>query len=175
MMTPDGSVKQRLSLPPPSLGSVRVKKQSFVDTPRRDISRFRRLLFCRSASAPRAELWIIVGLALSVLVSQPALSQTREELALSATGVSASLRLEPPTKNSRAFPQVSLGGGRELEYLGTFCANSKYKKSSKSTCASEALGSTSWSTAVPGEESARQTEAPRWMTLPARRVGEDCD
>src|ERR1017187_10593358 len=107
MMTPDGSVKQRLSLPISSLGSVRVKKQSFVDTPRRDISRFRRLLFCRSASAPRAELWVIVGLALSVLLSQPALGQTREELASSATGVSASLRLETPTKNIRDLPQVS--------------------------------------------------------------------
>ena len=130
MMTPDGSDKLRLSLPPPSLSSVRVKKQSFVDTPRRGISRFQRLLFCRSASAPRVELRVLLGLALLVLVSQTALGQTREELAPSAVGVSASLRLEPPTKNIRAFPQVSLRDGRELEYLGTFCANSKYKKSS---------------------------------------------
>jgi len=174
-MTADGSDKLTLSLPSPSLGSVRANKQSFVDTPRRGISRFRRLLFFRSASAPRVALRILVGLALLILVSQTALGQTREELAPSAMGVSASLRLEPPTKNIRAFPQVSLGGGRELEYLGTFCANSKYKKSSKSTCASEALGSTSGSTAVPGEESARQTEAPPWMILPARRVVEDFD
>src|ERR1035441_2275672 len=61
MMTPDGSDKLRLSLPPPSLSSVRVKKQSFVDTPRRGISRFQRLLFCRSASAPRVELRVLVG------------------------------------------------------------------------------------------------------------------
>src|ERR1039458_1255894 len=113
MMAPDGSDKQRLSLPPPSPGPVPIKKQSFVDAPRRSISRFRRLIFCRSASALRVELPILVGLALLVLVSQTALGQTREELAPSATGVSASLRLEPPTKNFRAFPQVSLGGGRE--------------------------------------------------------------
>ena len=113
-MTADGSDKLRLSLPPRSLGSVRVKQQSFVDTPRCDISRFRRLIFCRSASAPGVELRIVVGLALLVLVSQSALGQTREELVPSAMDVSASLRLEPPTKNIRAFPQVSLGGGREL-------------------------------------------------------------
>src|ERR1035437_4723609 len=171
MMTPDGSDKQRVSLPPPSLGSVRVKKQSFVDTPRRGISRFRRLLFCRSASAPRVELRSLVGLALLVLVSQSALSQTREELAPSAMGVTASLRLEPPTKNIRAFPQVSLGGGRELEYMGTFCANSKYKKSSKSTCASEALGPTSWSTAVPGEEAGRENPTPLVRDSFGRRGG----
>src|ERR1039457_3830949 len=108
MMTADGSHKERFSRPPPSLGSVRVRKQSFVDTPRRGISRFRRLLFCRSTRAPRVELRILIGLALSILVSQSALSQTREELAPPGVGVSASLRLEPPTKNIRAFPQVSL-------------------------------------------------------------------
>jgi hypothetical protein len=36
------------------------------------------------------------------------------------------LRLKPPTQNIRAFPHVSLGGDRKLEYLGTFCADANY-------------------------------------------------
>jgi DNA-binding beta-propeller fold protein YncE len=134
---------------------------------------FCRLLFRTSARPARAELRIVVGLALLVLMIQSAFSQTREEAAPSATGLYASLRLEPPTQNIRAFPRVSLGGGRELEYLGTFCANAKYKKSSKFNRALEALGATSWSTSVFGEDAARQTGAPWWMLVPARRVVED--
>ena len=140
---------------------MRHKKQSY------------RLLFLTSSRVVTAALAIAVAFALSVLMTQSALSQTREEPAPSATGPSASLLLEPPAQNVRAFSRVSLGGGRELEYLGTFCATAKYKKSSKFTRALEAQGSISESTSVLGEDAARQTEAPGWMILPARGVVED--
>jgi sugar lactone lactonase YvrE len=131
------------------------------------------LLFRISARTARAELRILVGLALLVLLAQSALSQIREQVAPFPAGLSASLRLEPPTQNVRAFPRVSLGSGRELEYLGTFCADAKYKKSSKFNRTLEALGSTSRSTSVLGESVAQQTAAPPWMRFPARRVVED--
>jgi hypothetical protein len=75
------------------------------------------------------------------------------------------LRLEPPTQNVRAFPQMSLGGDRKLEYLGTFCSNAEYK-SSKSAGALEEPNLPSPSTSILGEDAARQTEAPPWMILP---------
>jgi DNA-binding beta-propeller fold protein YncE len=96
-----------------------------------------------------------------------------KESAASAKDVDGMLRLEPPTQNIRAFPKVSLGGDRKLEYLGTFCANTKYKKSSKFTRALEELGSTSRSTSVLGDDAARPTEVPSWMMLAPRRVVED--
>ena len=88
----------------------------------RGIWRFRSLLFGRSARTARAELPIVVGLALSVLMVQSALGQARGEPAPSATGLYGSLLLEPPAQNVGAFSPASLGGGSELEYLGTFCA-----------------------------------------------------
>ena len=137
------------------------------------ISRFRILLFGRSAGTASAELRVVIGLALSVLMTQPALGQTREEPAPSATGSYASLRLDPPTQNVRAFPRVSLGDARQLEYLGTFCATAQYKKSSKLAHPLEAQSAISESTSVLGETAARQTGAPRLMILPAREVVED--
>src|ERR1035437_2812014 len=141
--------------------------------PMRGISRLRSLLFGRTAHPAWAELRIVVGLALSVLLTQFALSQTREEPAPSATGRYGSLLLEPPPQNVGAFSRASLGGGRELEYLGTFCATAQYKKSSKFARPLEAQSSISGSTSVLGENAARQTEAPPWMILPAREVVED--
>jgi DNA-binding beta-propeller fold protein YncE len=137
------------------------------------ILRFRSLLFGGSARTASAGLRIVVGLALSVLMIQSALSQTRAAPAPSATGLYTSLLLEPPTQNVQASSRVSLGGDRQLEYLGTFCATAKYKRSSKFTRALEAQGSTSWSTSVLGTDAARQAEAPGWMILPARAVVED--
>jgi DNA-binding beta-propeller fold protein YncE len=97
-------------------------------------------------------------------------SKTPEEAATSAVGAYGSLRLEPPTQNVRAFPQVSLGGDRKLKYLGTFCANAKYKMSSKSAGDLENPNLPSPSTSVLGEDAASQTEAPPWMILPPRIV-----
>ena len=135
--------------------------------------RFCSLPFHTSTRTIRAELRTAVGLALLVLMIQSTLSETREKSAPSATVPYASLLLEPATQEVRAFPRVNLGGGRELEYLGTFCANAKYKKSSKFARAFEALGSTSQSTPVLGEDAARRTGVPWWMILPARRIVED--
>jgi len=134
---------------------------------------FRHSLFGRSARTARAELQIVAGLGLSVLMAQSALSQTREEPAPSATGLYASLPLEPPTQNVRAFPRVSLGDARQVKYLGTFCADAKYKKSSKFTRALEAQGPNSWSTSVLGQAAVRQTAVPWRMILPTRRLVED--
>ena len=139
----------------------------------RGISRLRSLLFGRTAHTAWAEVRIVVGLALSVLMTHSALGQTREEPAPSATGLYGSLLLEPSAQNVGAFSRASLGGGRELEYLGTFCATAQYKKSSKFARALEAQSSISGSTSVLGESAARQTEAPPWMILPAREVVED--
>jgi DNA-binding beta-propeller fold protein YncE len=95
--------------------------------------------------------------------------ERHEGAAPSATGAYGALHLEPPTQNVRAFPQVSLGGERKLEYLGTFCANAEYK-SSKSAGALEEPNLPSPSTSVLGEDAASQTEAPPWMILPPRVV-----
>jgi len=135
--------------------------------------RFCRFFFRTDWRTLKAELRIVVGIALLAVWTQSTFSETAEEAAPSATELYTSLRLEPPTQNVRAFPRVGLGGGRELEYLGTFCANAKYKKSSKFARALEALGSTSRSTSVLDEDAARQTGAPWWMLVPARRVVED--
>ena len=104
---------------------------------------------------------------------QSALGQAREEPAPSATGPYGSLLLEPAPQNIGAFSRASLGGGSELEYLGTFCATAQYKKSSKLTHALEAQSAISESTSALGETAARQTGAPPWMILAAREVVED--
>ncbi len=126
----------------------------------------------RTAPATRVELRILLDLALFVVTAQSVFSQTAEQTAPPHTSISTWLRLEPPTQNVRAFPRVSLGSGRELDYLGTFCADAKYKKSSKFNRTFEALGSTSRSTSVLGQSVTRQS-APPWMLVPARRVVED--
>lgn len=135
--------------------------------------RWCRFLFRAGAHTAKAELRIVVDLAVLLFVTQFIFSETPAEAAPSAMGAYGPLRLEPPTQNLRAFPQVSLGGDRTLEYLGTFYANAEYKKSSKFIRALEKLASTSRSTSVHGEDAARQTEVPGWMILPARRVVED--
>ncbi len=135
--------------------------------------RWCRFLFRAGAHTAKAELRIVVDLAVLLFVTQFIFSETPAEAAPSAMGAYGPLRLEPPTQNLRAFPQVILGGDRTLEYLGTFYANAEYKKSSKFIRALEKLASTSRSTSVHGEDAARQTEVPGWMILPARRVVED--
>jgi len=130
-------------------------------------------LFPINARAARVELRIALGLALLVAMTQSALSETGEESAPSPPGLYMPLSLEAPTQHVRAFPRLSLGSGRNLEYLGTFCANAKYKKSTKFTRAFEALNSNSRSTSVLGEESAPRTGAPSWMLVPQRRIVED--
>jgi hypothetical protein len=135
--------------------------------------RFCRFLYRTGECTAKAELRMLVGLALFVLVTQSAFSQAHEDTVSSAIDLSAPFLLEPPTQNVRAFPRVSLGGGRELEYLGTFCANAKYKKSSKFTRTLESLASSSQSTSVLGGDVAPQTVAPWWMLVPSRRAVED--
>src|SRR5208282_6646026 len=105
----------------------------FEANPVRGISRFRSLPFGRSAHTASAGLPVVVGVALSIFMAQSGLSQTHEEPAPSDPVQYTALLLEPPTQNVRAFSRVTLGGGRELEYLGTFCATAKYKKSSSFT------------------------------------------
>ena len=135
--------------------------------------RFCRFLYRTGECTAKAELRMLVGLALLVLVTQSAFSQAHEDTVSSAMDLSAPFLLEAPTQNVRAFPRVSLGGGRELEYLGTFCANAKYKKSSKFTRTLESLASSSQSTSVLGGDVAPQTVAPWWMLVPSRRAVED--
>ncbi len=130
-------------------------------------------LFPINARAAGVELRIALGLALLVAMTQSALSETGEESASSPPGLYLPLALEAPTQHVRAFPRLSLGSGRKLEYLGTFCANAKYQKSTNFTRAFEALSSNSRSTSVLGEESAGRTGAPSWMLLPQRRIVED--
>ena len=135
---------------------------------------FCRFLFRTRACATRAEWRLVVGLALLIPTAQSAVSGMCAQAAPSAAGLHTPLHLEPPAQNVRAFPRVRLGGARTLEYLGTFSANAKYKRSSKFTRALESMGSTSsLSTSVLDEDWARQTGAPWWMLLPARRVVED--
>ena len=126
---------------------------------------FCRFLFRTGARTAKAELRIGVGLAVLAFATQSTFSETPEKAAPSAAGTYGSLRLEPPAQNIRAFPQVSLGGDRKLEYLGTFCSNAEYK-SSKSAGALEEPNLPSPSTSILGEDAARQTEAPPWMILP---------
>ena len=135
--------------------------------------RFCGFRFRTGAHAATAGLRIVFGLAVLVLMPRTTFSQTHEESSPSAAGMDTQLRLEPPTQSIRAFPRVSLGVGRDLEYLGSFCANAKYKKPSKFTSALEALGSISQSTSVFGEDAAKQAAAPGWMIVPARTAVED--
>jgi sugar lactone lactonase YvrE len=132
-----------------------------------------RLLFSISAHTARTDLRIVLGLALLVLMIPSMSSEPREESVPSTASLYTSLRLEPPSQNVRAFPRVSLGGGRELEYLGTFCANATYKKSSKFSRTLERLGAASRSTSFLGQDNPKQMGAPGWMLRPARRVVED--
>jgi DNA-binding beta-propeller fold protein YncE len=136
---------------------------------------FCRFLFRTGACTAKVGLWIAIGLALLVLMAQPVFSETGEEAVPSVTGLYTPLQLEPPAENVRAFPRVNLGGGRELKYLGTFCANAKYKKSTKLTRALEEMSSISRSTSILGDDAARRAGVSSRMLLPARRVVEDFD
>ncbi len=130
-------------------------------------------LFLRiGAYTAGAGLPIVVGLVLSVLLIPSTYSEPHEDTVAAVTSPYAALRLEPPSQNSRAYPRVDLGGGRELEYVGTFCANATYTKTSKFSRALEKLGATSRPTSGLGED-AKQVAAPGWMLRPARRVVED--
>lgn len=135
--------------------------------------RFCRFLSPTGATTSKAELFVVVGLALLIVVIQPTSSERPEEGMPSTVGEYGWSRLDLPARNVRAFPQISLGGNRSLEYLGTFCANAKYKKSSKFTRALEKVGSPSRSTSVLTQGVDRKREVPAQMILPARRVVDD--
>ena len=71
-------------------------------------------LFCReplrtSARTARVRVRIAVGLALLLLVTQPAFSETSEDGLSELPDLYTPFRLELPTQNIRAFPRVSLG------------------------------------------------------------------
>ena len=134
---------------------------------------FCRFLFRSNARTAKVGLRIAVGLALLVPMAQSVFSETGEEAAPSVAGLYTPWRLEPPAENVRAFPRVILGGGRELDYLGTFCANAKYRKSTKFARALEELSSISRSTSILGDDAARRAGVSSRMILPARRVVED--
>ena len=134
--------------------------------------RFCRLFFQTNARLAIVEPWII-GLTLLVLMAQSAFSQRYAEAVPSAFGRYEGLRLEAPTQKARAFPRVSLGGGHELEYLGTFCANAQYKKSSRLARVLDAMDPASLCTSVLSEDAARQAGVPWRMLRPGGRVVED--
>lgn len=132
-----------------------------------------RVLSPTSARPAKAALPIVVGFLLLLFLTRSAFGEASEGATSPVTNAYESLPLEPPTQDVRAFPRVSLGGSRELEYLGTFCANAKYKKLSKFTRTLETQGSTSRSTSASREDAAKLTVAPSWMLLPAGRTVED--
>jgi DNA-binding beta-propeller fold protein YncE len=68
---------------------------------------------------------------------------------------------------------VSLGEDRELSYLGVFCANAKYKKSTKFARALEAMGATSVATSNLGDSLVSPAGAPPKMLVPVSRFVED--
>ncbi len=137
-------------------------------------------LFCwlpsRSyARTAKAELRIVAGLVLLVLVTQSTFRAASQEASPSTTGLYGWSYLDPPTQNIRAFPRVRLRAGRELEYLAEFSVNGKYKKSSKFSRVLEALGAPAGSNSIFGDDTAKQAEVPPWMILPTRRIVEDFD
>ena len=136
-------------------------------------SHLRWLRFLPRSSPARTRLHIAAGIALFVFASPCLLSEKNEEAHSSLASEPTPLLVEPPQLEVRSFPRISLGGGHDLVYLGTFCANAKYKKATKLKRALEEMSSTSPSTSVVSEDTAMQGEAPSKMLLSSRRVVED--
>lgn len=113
-------------------------------------------------------LTIAMAFALTAGLTQSALCQR-----LDTGGPSSSLPTADAMQSARAFPHLNLGSGRELDYLGTFQPDGKFRRISRHARLLDTLSS------LPPESPAQQatalSAAPPWMLASRVRVVDDME
>jgi sugar lactone lactonase YvrE len=113
-------------------------------------------------------LTIAITLALTAVLTQSALGQR-----LNTGGLSSALPTQHATQSARAFPHLDLASGRELEYLGTFQPDGKFRRTSRHARFLDAMSSTQPES--PAQQAARQSAAPAWMLSSSVRKVDDIE
>ena len=121
----------------------------------------------RSHRQTRA-LTIAITLALTAVLTQSALGQR-----LNTGGLSSALPAQHATQSARAFPHLDLASGRELEYVGTFQPDGKFRRTSRHARFLDAMSSLPPES--PAQQAARQSAAPPWMLSSSVREVDDIE
>lgn len=127
--------------------------------------------FCSSCLRTRHHretraLTIAITFALTAVLTQSALGQR-----LNTGGLSSALPTQHATQSTRAFPHLDLAPGRELDYLGTFQPDGKFRRMSRHARFLDAMSSLPPES--PAQQAARQSAAPPWMLSSSVRVVDD--
>jgi hypothetical protein len=117
----------------------------------------------------RSGFRLLASLLLSLLLlAGPGLNQAGEDTAPSGGYQPRALPATGPRQQARAFPRLSLGGGRELLYVGMFSREARYRAVSKLDRFLYAMG------AEPSlGQHAQQSEVPPKMLRSEQRLVED--
>ncbi len=113
-------------------------------------------------------LTIAITFALIAVLAQSALGQR-----LNTGSLSSALPAQPATQSARAFPHLSLAPGRELDYLGAFQPDGKFRGMSRHVRFLDAMSSLPPES--PAQQAARQSAAPPWMLSSDVRVVDDME
>ena len=129
--------------------------------------------FCSSFLRTRCHietraLTIAITFALTAVSTQAALGQR-----LNTGGLPSALPTQHATQSARAFPHLDLAPGRELEYLGTFQPDGKFRRTSRHARFLDAMSSLPPES--PAQQAARQSAAPAWMLSSSVRVVDDIE
>lgn len=111
---------------------------------------------------------IAITFALTVVLTQSAQTQNFPGVALSSP-----LPAHDAAQPVRAFPYLTLGPGRTLEYVGTFQPDGKFQRISRLTRFLDGMNPSPPES--PSEQGARQSAAPPWMLSSKVRVVDDIE
>ncbi len=113
-------------------------------------------------------LTIAIAIALPAVLTQFSLGQRLN------TGIPSSPSpIAEATLPARAFPHLNLGPGRELEYVGTFQPDGKFRRMSRLTRFLDTMNSTT--SENPAQQEAGRSVAPPWMISAKVRVVDDLE
>ena len=115
-------------------------------------------------------LTIAIAITFALTVIFPQLAQVQS---FHAGGGSTSLTTQDATQRARAFPHLTLRDGRELEYVGMFQPDGKFRRTSRLTRFLEARSVTLPET--PDQQAGRQSAAPPWMLSSNVRLVDDIE
>jgi DNA-binding beta-propeller fold protein YncE len=106
----------------------------------------------------RSTIGTIAALSITLLLlTVPTLNQALDDAIPSGNSPSVPSSTAEPGQHGRAFPRLSLGGGRQLEYAGVFSSDAKFRAPSKFARFLEAIGAEpiparpTWQREVPPE------------------------